>query len=1414
MKSKALEVNLSDTRADVTIDERYQLLISFFEGYVGIINRLETFLKELSHPYRNWGFIVSEARHFSLHYFHLYGSEPQGRDALKLFCDMFVQAFESVADPEIKANAADNLMLVLHTIGKEGKDGLKVFKPMMVQEIERICQFEAPDFFFFVCAYYQPDSLVKQMVAKGVPLTDKKLLVCLNTFLIRYFEASFSFWLAQDDPVAWMKDNINDWQLSPDMLALLDQVSHTRIKDQQQQLEQIKTQTQDFKIDSKKTTTVLTKLTGHREFVKRFRDMPRQILNLSQEQTSGKFFKLTFLFYIIHAPGLSIIHREALGDIHRTLITLIGEQDYKKDMAIVDQTFALLKEHKGRYPATVLEVIHKIGDAVYNTDEIESINHFIDRSVDHGFQFPDIQGTGEDWQIKCNVAHVKNIRVFLTLVGRHPKKSKRLLSALITSLAVGGVFIRDTDLFPRDITRFLNADIAPVYNLVKQLARLLPTFFNEIGAEGELRDTSTRLDESVFRRDTLIHFLRKQCHVESSSRIVDFIREVMMFWKTRDKTPLKPYLPPSIYDETKPRGRFIDGPHAVFQALAYQNFETPSDLLSAPWPDIEQIIDKTEGVEELDRERSKLIIRFHALLNEKYGIDNLDLIAYINAHMSQGLPDPRDVIHALSAAELETRIGGLLAYMAELKGIILSPEQFPVNESIYHKRHIAVDIPSMYGSYSEAKFDALGMTLRIESVVNVMFEDLINTIDLRLITKPTFVRIFSVLKLFRQALTLDGIVSNKLDTQMEFLKYAINITTCSFTQYLDIFKGFTRAVADAVNDHFTNLHSLNLVNLDSRIGRENILEKYLPDGYKTAATAPTNTPAAIKIAKKLDQRVADIFFRDRITTSLGLQQLDVFLHKILNTLFRQSERLCQDELSALLNYDPKAAVSTIDERELFSHNIIYLGNKGLNLIKLKQMGIKVPNGFIITTEVFKCLDLIDSYIPASVNFRQLVSHMIEQLEAVEGAKFGDPENPLLLSVRSGSSISQPGMLDSFLNVGINEQIAARMAETSGNPWFAWDSYRRFIQAYGMVYGIQRDRFDAIIKNFKENADIRFKRYFSGDQMKEVAMAYKQLLVDEGIELIENPMDQLFLSIKKVFESWDSKRARDYRKIMGISDDWGTAVTVQAMVFGNRCRESGSGVIFTHSPKLPGDTIRLWGDFTIGNQGEDVVSGLVKTLPISELQRELEGRGVKISLEERFPDVYEKLKTIVQKLIYEGGWNPQEMEFTFQGQASEDVFILQARDLSLRDRKKIKRFDAASDRLEKACLGQGIGVSGGAMSGRIVFTLEEIDGFRRQDPDARLILLRNDTVPDDILEIDAADGILTARGGLTSHAAVVAYNLGKTCVVGCKNLTCNEEAGFCELNEVKMNTGDFISIDGHKGLVYQGQMKISDHLTSI
>ncbi len=327
-------------------------------------------------------------------------------------------------------------------------------------------------------------------------------------------------------------------------------------------------------------------------------------------------------------------------------------------------------------------------------------------------------------------------------------------------------------------------------------------------------------------------------------------------------------------------------------------------------------------------------------------------------------------------------------------------------------------------------------------------------------------------------------------------------------------------------------------------------------------------------------------------------------------------------------------------------------------------------------------------------------------------------------------------------------------------------------------------------------------------MKTVALAYKKLIIDGGFTVEEDPFEQLLLIIRKVFDSWESAKAKTYRKIIVISEDWGTAVTVQTMVYGNISQESGSGVIFTHNPRWSGDILRLWGDFTVGNQGEDVVSGLVRTLPVSLIQQDFEMRETDVTLETHFPEIYKALKIWANDLIYDKGWSPQEIEFTFEGTSADDLYVLQSRDMTIRSRKE--DFAFVFDKIkENRLLGHGIGVSGGAMSGRIVFDLEEIDTWRKKEPETPLILVRSDTVPDDIQEIYAADGLLTARGGLTSHAAVVAYRLEKTCVVGCADLVCNEKSRECTWGKKVLKTGDYIGIDGKQGAVYQGKLKIKD-----
>ncbi|MBF0125694.1 MAG: phosphoenolpyruvate synthase, partial [Magnetococcales bacterium] len=292
------------------------------------------------------------------------------------------------------------------------------------------------------------------------------------------------------------------------------------------------------------------------------------------------------------------------------------------------------------------------------------------------------------------------------------------------------------------------------------------------------------------------------------------------------------------------------------------------------------------------------------------------------------------------------------------------------------------------------------------------------------------------------------------------------------------------------------------------------------------------------------------------------------------------------------------------------------------------------------------------------------------------------------------------------------------------------------------------------------------------------------------------------------------KAREYRRIMNIADDWGTAVVLQRMVYGNLHRQSGAGVLFTAHPHRKLDRVVLWGDYAPGDQGEDIVSGLVSTDAISLEQCRFDQRDPEMCLERRFPEIYEALRLAARKLIMAFGWNHQEMEFTFDGPQAENLFFLQTRDmLTAKGKNAVRTAFYPTPELQGSRLTQGIGASGGVMCGLAVFNLEEIQRMRREDPDVPLILIRYDTVPEDIREISLADGLLTARGGQTSHAAIVAARMEKTCVVGCELLTIRESSSRCEIDGVVIQYGDPISIDGDRGLLFKGWHPVETTLGS-
>ena len=492
-----------------------------------------------------------------------------------------------------------------------------------------------------------------------------------------------------------------------------------------------------------------------------------------------------------------------------------------------------------------------------------------------------------------------------------------------------------------------------------------------------------------------------------------------------------------------------------------------------------------------------------------------------------------------------------------------------------------------------------------------------------------------------------------------------------------------------------------------------------------------------------------------------------------------------------------------------------LGGKGANLAEMTNIGLPVPFGFTITTDVCRKYTE-DGGVLAQEVIDEVWEHIAE-LEEVMGKKFGDNENPLLVSVRSGAPISMPGMMDTILNLGLNDIAVEGLAKKTGNDRFAYDSYRRFMQMFGdVVLEIRKSNFDAVFESQKKKAGVEFDVQLTTDDLKEVIEGYKEVVKRElGREFPQEPKDQLLEAIKAVFRSWNNDRAILYRKMYGISDSLGTAVNVQSMVFGNSGNDSGTGVAFTRNP-ANGEN-KLFGEFLVNAQGEDVVAGIRTPQPISEMA-------------DAFPEVYAQFEKIANTL--ENHYKDmQDMEFTVE---DRKLFMLQTRNGKRTAAAAVKVavdlvkeglidkdtavmrvepdqinqllhpvFDA--DELKKATpVTKGLPASPGAATGQIVFSADDAAAFAAEGK--KVILVREETSPEDLAGMVAAEGILTARGGMTSHAAVVARGMGKCCVSGCKEITVDEANKTLTVGGKVYTEGDFISLNGTDGNVYTEAIK--------
>ncbi len=947
-----------------------------------------------------------------------------------------------------------------------------------------------------------------------------------------------------------------------------------------------------------------------------------------------------------------------------------------------------------------------------------------------------------------------------------------------------------TDLIQKNISALLNTDIAPAYSLIKQLLKIFPIYFSEIGAEGELREISTKVDELSSRNDKLVYFFRKQSHVESNSLLVKFIEDIFQYWRSGDKEVLRVHIPDEVYEQIVNSGEYFDGMHKAFKYFFTKIDNDPRNFLEWDKERVYKELHHVKSLNDRDQERIQIMIRIYQLIYKKYYPQYIDLLKDLESINAFPQADITSLKRSLDINDYYRSLTIILKLLSILKATILSPQRTQFYENIYYKRHIAADIPSMYGTYHEKKFEAVGLSLRLETLATMLFEELIQSFNLQFITKQTITKIHRYLWLYISALEIEGISTEGLAAKVKYVTHALPVKQFSTDQYIDIFRFISKDIQDIVHNYYIDAHSFNLPVIIGQVYQQD--------------TEADKKSEQKKYEKSVYQH-SENFIRGMISSAFGLQVLDNFVNAVIKTLNSESEKFKDNKqiLNVLMAYNPELTVASFYRKNKRLDNQIFLGNKGYFLKEMVSFGFNVPPGFIITTEVFRGYDAVYGYKYIFNDLVVRVNKEIVALEKITGRKFGDRRNPLLLSVRSGATVSLPGMMKSFLNVGINESIAENLSTKENFQWAAWDSYRRFLQTWGMFQGLNRNYFDAIIDEFKQKHDVERKIKFLPDQMKQIALSYKKGITDSGIVLKDKPLEQLRHAILQVFDSWYSEQAEIYRHQMHLSDKWGTAVIVQAMVFGNLNEHSGSGVIFTREPKSTSVDVTLYGDFIFGVQGDDIVSGLVETYPISERQRIAEFRYSGISLEAKFPEIYAELVRISEILIYEKGFNHQEIEFTFEGPTSDKLYILQTRDMNPIKTKKWGRFKDTKT-LQSAVLGTGIGVSGGALCGRAVYSESDIKRFHKAEPETPLILVRPDTVPDDVGVLLQVEGLLTAKGGSTSHAAVTIPQLNKVGVVGFSKLKVYEVDEYATIEDHTIKAGDFISIDGWSGTVYSGQ----------
>lgn len=1349
-KSKALEANLAQTKqVQIELPEKHRWFISLSASYWGINKRTKKFIQEYNHPYPDYDYIIESLHNISLTDLWLYNSlEEEAEEALFFLVGIFEELMNKGLEEKQQEQLVRTLFRLIDRLVKEGNyPHSVVWKCLGLIEDGMVVHENI---------YLRNAGYFKMYLGKAAAVPAFREEVCRLTkeILIK----SCHYWEKTTNAEAWFASKAQLFQpIYKERIKLIGKEFFADLAEQ---------------IEASETWEDIRSNLFFDEIANHFRHFNEEF-ELSIE-------KIYYILYLLHIPGMVHLKNHLLYDMNRLLKAALSELEEREIYAFIDMMFTLFNELKEQHTGTILDCQFTLGKEIAGIDDAKITYYFMQKLIEFGFVYPGEIEITDDWVTRVNPDHVKNIRIWLDLIKTSPYKFKKLLSALVVNLKLGGIFISDTDLFQRDITNLLNADIKPVFKQVKQLARLFPVYYNEIGAEGKLRDVSTAIDELSGRKDKLIHYVRKQIHSESNNMHVELVNRIAGFWYDGNLQPLQAILPRDVFDSIDVEGEFFTDIHRLMLKVC-KHFEVDfAGLMKLPEEEVIGFIHEYGDVNERDKKRLGYMIQLNRLLLDKYSLEVRDVTKVLLRSQFFTENEIDYLKQLLDKNRHKEALEQVYSFMDVLKEIILNKGKTEATENIYYKRHIAIGIPSMYGQYREPKFEALGLIYRLEQVASRLIEKILNNINLEYISAKTLNNIYEILYQFKVGLEMDGVVNQNFNSTLEMFRYSLTSSSVTLGQYMNIFRFMAQNIKELINEYFMRVYDETI----------NVVTTQIYDDSREKIT-----------------NISEVFYRDILSSSFLIQELDQFLANLINMIDSMIENYSEFHIHNMMSYNPDLAISPLSSETLDMDNQVFLGAKAYYLKKMAAYNLPIPAGFVLTTEVYRHKETIVEHPYMILELEKLIMKQLKKMEASEGLIFGGRERPLLLSIRSGTAVSMPGAMSTFLNVGMNDDVAEALGKKEDTAWMGWDSYRRFIQSWGMSQGVDRDLFDSVMGSYKNKYDVDRKSFFSAKQMKELAMEYKEILHKNGVSIEENPLKQLRQAIISVFDSWSSDRAMAYRNHMQIAHEWGTAVILQKMVMGNRSGNSGSGVVFTHNPKLKKPGINLYGDFTICSQGEDIVSGLVYTMPISEIQREDDYQDCDFSLETAFPEIYRRLREMATELIEKHGFNHQEIEFTFESEKPEDLYLLQIREQNIIRKEKTAVFKTPPE--EMIMIGKGIGVGGGCISGIVSFDIEDLEKNKKRYPEESHILVRPDTVPDDIQTIFMCDGLVTSRGGVTSHAAVTAQKLGKVCIVNCKELMVDDEKKQCYINNHVLKNGDNMSIDGTVGSIYKGSYVIEN-----